>query len=152
MHRFVSAPLEVPVDDVAELADLPRADIVLYGLDHSGPSYEARVFLNTPEADLETRCEPAVGYAGSAFIFGHGACYGEPGHCDPRARAPDPFERRLAHPLEPWTASVIATKALTQAQALEVVVTVFAVDHQTDVARPSDALEVEHVRLLLFER
>ena len=50
-------------------------------------SYEARVFLNNPAATLETPLEPGEGYAGSFNVFGHGACYGEEGHCDPERTA-----------------------------------------------------------------
>lgn len=151
MERFISAPLEVPVEELSDLDHVSRADVVLYGLDHSGSSYEARVFLDAPDADVTTPTDAEHGYAGSAFVFGHGACYGEDGHCNPRGRTPDAFERRADHPLMPWTTSVIITDALRRAARFEVVVCIVAVDHQLEEARPSDALTLDEVRLLLFE-
>ena len=41
-------PLELP--ELEDVDDLSRADLVFYGVDHSGPSYEARVFINNPAA------------------------------------------------------------------------------------------------------
>src|ERR1700744_5231044 len=75
-----------------------RADVEFHGVDHSGPSYEGRVFLNTPDADATTELA-APGYAGSFYIFGHGGCLGDVGHCDVVARRR--FDPRPAHPLTP---------------------------------------------------
>lgn len=59
-----------------------RADIEIHNVDHSGPSYEGRVFLNNPKANLNTPKNDKNNYAGSYYIFGHGGCYGDLGHCD----------------------------------------------------------------------
>jgi tyrosinase len=109
--RFVSEPLELPAHGVE--ADFVRADLQFHGVDHSGLSYEARVFLNQPDADLETPPEPGDkgGYAGSFHVFGHGGCFGDVGHCDvPTDRNPN--DRRLPHPLTPHTKTVIVTEQL----------------------------------------
>src|SRR5262245_49035451 len=99
MDRFDSDPfvmkqadderlaLAAPSPDVA--SGFSRADLVFYGVDHSGPSYEAWIFLNNPEATLDTPAEPAQGYAGRFTVFGHGGCYGEAGHCDVADRLSD---------------------------------------------------------------
>ena len=76
-----------------------RADLIFYGLDHSGACYEAQVFMAARgvggEPDREHRA-----YVGSFFILGHGGCFGDVGHCDiPAAR--DPFDLRPPHQLEP---------------------------------------------------
>jgi hypothetical protein len=55
--RFISEPLELPEHDPK--ADFVRAELQFEGVDHSGLSYEARVFLNRPDADAETAPEPA---------------------------------------------------------------------------------------------
>ena len=68
--------------------DYYRADLELYGIDHSGPSYEGRVFLNNPRADENTALDIKNGYAGSYNIFGHGGCLGDLGHCDVKQRRP----------------------------------------------------------------
>jgi tyrosinase len=104
--RYTSDPLELPP------AGLPfeRADLIFYGLDHSGPSYEAQVFMAARgvggEPDVTHRA-----YVGSFFIFGHGGCFGDVGHCDiPTAH--DPFDLRPAHQLEPAVRIVTVTEPL----------------------------------------
>ena len=107
--RFVSQPLELPAH-TAE-ADFVRADLEFHGVDHSGLSYEARVFLNRLDADLDTPLEPGEdgGYAGSFHVFGHGGCFGDVGHCEvPTTRNPN--DKRLPHPLTPHTKTVIVTE------------------------------------------
>jgi hypothetical protein len=128
-ERFVSQPLPMPAH-TAE-ADFVRADLQFHGVDHSGVSYEARVFLNRPDADANTPLETVDdgGYAGSFHIFGHGGCFGDLGHCDiPQERHPN--DKRLPHPLTPHTKSVIVTEALRRlrehTQANEFTVTVVA--------------------------
>jgi hypothetical protein len=66
---YVSAPLPLPVQ--LEETDFERADLVFYGVEHSGPSYEGRVFLDAPDADGNTPLDSASGYAGSFYVFGH---------------------------------------------------------------------------------
>lgn len=91
-----------------------RADIEFDGVDHSGASFEARVFLNNPDANDSTEKTLESGYAGSFHIFGHGGCFGDDeGHCEvhPR-RAYDP---RPGHPLSRARKVVIATPAVRRA-------------------------------------
>ncbi len=90
-----------------------RADLVFYGLDHSGPSYEVRVFFNRPDATADTpRTDP--GCVSSFFMFGHGGCAGQPGHCEvPDSRRP--YDRRPPHQLTPATRWVTLTDALQRA-------------------------------------
>lgn len=95
VSRFTSDPLELPAAEHR----FDRADLIFYGLDHSGDSYEAQVFMGARgvggEPDREHRS-----FVGSFFILGHGGCFGDVGHCDlPRAR--EPFDLRPAHQLEP---------------------------------------------------
>jgi hypothetical protein len=127
--RFVSQPLELPAHPAE--ADFVRADLEFHGVDHSGLSYEARVFLNRPDANLETALEPGDdgGYAGSFHVFGHGGCFGDVGHCEvPTGRGPN--DRRLPHPLTPHTKTVIVTEQLRRLRdhgdSGEVTVTVVA--------------------------
>lgn len=76
--------------DISKLEnEFYRADLILHKLHHSGPSYEGKVFLNNPSVSHETPSEPQHGYVGSFFVFGHGGCLGNIGHCDilrPRSR------------------------------------------------------------------
>lgn len=96
--------------------DFAHAAIEFHGLDHSGGSFEGRVFLNNPDADEHTELTLENGYVGSFYIFGHGGCYGDVGHCEvsDTQRAYDP---RQSHPLTPEVKAVRATEALRRAAA-----------------------------------
>lgn len=98
MRYFRSKPISIGSLQ-GNLGNYQRADLELYGVDPSGPSYEGRVFLNTPDADETTPLDDP-GYIGSFFIFGKGNCWGEEGHCDPPTsrRA---YDKRLPHPMAP---------------------------------------------------
>lgn len=91
-----------------------RADLVFHGLDHSGPSYEVRVFFNRPDATDETPPTEAEGCVATFFMFGHGGCAGQPGHCDvPETRRTG--DVRPAHQLTPATRWVTVTDAVRRA-------------------------------------
>jgi hypothetical protein len=143
---YTSAPLELP-----PLGDDPyyRADLTFYGIDHSGPSFEGRVFLNNPDADASTPTEEASGYAGSFYIFGHGGCFGDEGHCEVPAGPASPFDRRRPHALTPATRTVIATdtvKRLVEAGETTATVTVVPVVRPSALASAEDAAEVLHLQ------
>src|SRR3954463_8286891 len=128
MTTITTSALELPeLEDVAELS---RADLVFYGVEHSGPSYEARIFVNNPQADADTERVLDRGYAGS-FVFGHNGCFGDAGHCLPDQRYRVEFDLRAPHPLRPLTMTVIATEAIRRAlvepSVRDVTVTVVAV-------------------------
>jgi hypothetical protein len=106
VERFTSAPIELPPPQ----RPFERADLLFYGLDHSGPSYEGQVFFDPrgvgAEADSTHRA-----YVGSFFLFGHGGCFGDAGHCDiPGER--DPFDLRPPHQLEPAVRILTVTDAV----------------------------------------
>lgn len=90
-----------------------RADIEFHEIDHSGASYEGRVFLNNPAAGEDTPKTIDNGYAGSFHIFGHGGCFGDEGHCEitPRRR----YDPRPPHHLTAAKKTVIATDAIRHA-------------------------------------
>jgi hypothetical protein len=147
MRRWTSPPLERP-DPGTE--PVTRADLVFYGVDHSGPSFEGLVFLNNPDAGPDTPRTSANGYAGSFTVFGHGGCFGDEGHCHVVERPVDPYDLRPPHPLEPWTLTVIATEALAAIETAEVTVTIVAVVPEEEHAEGSDVLSLDHVRLALY--
>lgn len=112
----VLSKLTTPEIPVAQLArEFRRADIQFDGLEHSGSSYEGRVFINNPDADAETGTTAEAGYAGSYYIFGHGGCYGDQGHCDVLPRGP--YDPRPPHGLSPTRKVVIATDVIRAALA-----------------------------------
>ena len=91
-----------------------RAVLEFHGINHSGPSYEARVFLNNKNANEKTKKTEVNGYVGSFHIFGHGGrCYGGPGHCAiPPGDISDPYDLRRSHPLTPTYRNVTITTLL----------------------------------------
>ncbi len=145
MERYVSDPFEFPPEYSGY-----RVDLVFYGVDHSGPSYEARVFIDNPDASVETAQTPAEGFAGSFVVFGHAGCYGDAGHCDIHDRVTDAFDLRPPHPLAPWTKTVIIDKNALGRAKDAIVVTVVCVAAGEQGAEAADLLEFEHVRLLSY--
>jgi tyrosinase len=108
MDRYVSPELRVPV--MAGQPRPARVDLELHDVDHSGPSYSVRVFLDDPDAGASTPMD-ARGYAGSFYVFGHGPCLGDEGHCDVHAPL-HPFDFRDASPLTPQYHVLPITDAL----------------------------------------
>jgi tyrosinase len=148
MKRFQSEPLDLPTDR----ADVKRADLIFYGVDHSGPTYEARVFLDNPRANSETPRTVEEGYAGSFTVFGHGGCFGGDNHCAPVDRHSDEFDRRPPHPLTPQTVAVTVTDALARIQGEQVkvhVVTVLPAGMEK-FSGSTEVLACERVRLATY--
>src|SRR5690242_4647634 len=102
----------VELDLPAAGAKITRADLTFECVDHSGPSYEARVFLDWPTATVETPVDDPH-YAGSFSVFGHGGCFGEEGHCQVRP-AVTTFDRRPPHQLVPATRVLVCTESIRQ--------------------------------------
>lgn len=107
MPRALTSPA---LDTSALDTSFTRADIEFIGVDHAGSSYEGRVFLNNPDADAQTARSAETGYAGSYFIFGHGGCLGDVGHCHVTTR--DPYDPRSGHPLTGARKVLIASDEL----------------------------------------
>src|SRR3954451_1116539 len=106
VDRFTTAPMELPTAD----HDFSRADLIFYEVDHSGSSFEARIFPNEPEADQQTGADHPA-YAGRFFILGHGGCFGDVGHCDVPATR-DHYDPRPPHQLTPAIRVVTVTDAV----------------------------------------
>jgi hypothetical protein len=150
MDRYVT-PEALAIPEISEKQEFPRADLIFLGVDHSGHSYEARIFFNNPDANIETPRDADNGYAGSFFVFAHGACYGEEGHCEPDDEYRDVFDLRPPHPITPITQTVIVTDAVQRLETDEVTVTVVAAEHAGEDAEASDALGFSEIRFLLYE-
>lgn len=144
VERFSTHAIELPPSE----RPFSRADLIFYGLDHSGPSFEAQVFLDPRGVGREAGAEHRA-YVGSFFVFGHGGCFGDVGHCDiPSQR--DPFDLRPPHQLEPATRIVTVTdalRALLERQVEAAKVTVIA---RTAGTKPADVLAFETVRLATY--
>jgi len=111
MRSFVSKSIGLAPGDVG--AAYSRADLVFDGVDHSGNSYSLRVFFNNSTATADTGLSAENGYAGSVYVFGHGGCFGDEGHCDvPMER--QPFDLRPPHQLTPAKMWLEVTDAIQQ--------------------------------------
>jgi tyrosinase len=144
VDRFTSAPLELPSAEHR----FERADLIFYGLDHSGPSYEAQVFMGARgvggEPDPSHRA-----YVGSFFVFGHGGCFGDVGHCDvPAAR--DPFDLRPPHQLEPAVRIVTITEPLRALLGQELTAAKVTVVAHTEGKGSDEVLSFRTIRLATY--
>lgn len=107
---YVSEALAVPPWEEGDT--FYRADLEFVDVDHSGRSFEARVFVDHDRADLDTPTDLDNGYAGSFYVFGHGGCFGEQGHCEVPVGPLGAFDHRAPHPLAPQRKVVIATERI----------------------------------------
>jgi hypothetical protein len=144
VERFSSKPIELPPAD----RPFERADLIFHGLDHSGASFEGQVFLDPRgvgrDADAGHRA-----YVGSFFVFGHGGCFGDVGHCDIPAER-DPFDLRPPHQLEPAVRIVTVTGAVRRLLERDIEAAKVTVIARTAKRQPADVLAFEKVRLATY--
>jgi len=141
--RFVSRP--IPIDKKAK--SFRKAEIRLHWVPQLVRSCFVRAFLNQPGADASTPLQDNPSYAGYLAIFGHGECYGGPGHCDlppPRARA---YDQRPRSHNTPRNHRIDVTEAarrlLEKSDELTVTLIVIGVDYREE----RDLLKLEGVSL-----
>jgi tyrosinase len=148
-------PVTVEIELPRSGRDIARADLTFYGLDHSGASYEARVFLDRPDATADTPLDDP-GYAGSFAVLGHGGCFGEEGHCQVRP-AVTTFDRRMPHQLVPAVRVLTCTdriNGLVAENRSTVTVTVVAVVRDSplaDAAAAAGLPQIDQVALHTYE-
>jgi tyrosinase len=116
-------------------AAVPQVELRFHKVKHPKNSFEIRVFLNQPDANAGTPIEDNSHYAGSLFVFGHGECGGDAGHCEPPVAPRGAFDLRPPHHLTPMELSLdvsdsVAAIAKSGAAASPVSVTLVAVDHK----------------------
>jgi tyrosinase len=153
MERYATPddkPFAVPVWEGQP--DFYRADLHFHRVEHRGDSYEGRVFFDRPEAGAETPLETGNGYAGSFYVFGHGPCFGDEGHCEVPAGPIHPFDYRAPHQLNPQLMVVTVTEALRR--VIEEGRTEFHV-YVVPVAGPNepagDVLRFEELSLVTYD-
>ena len=110
-----------------------------------------RAFINQPGANARTDIRDNPHYAGYLAIFGHGECYGGPGHCDlPPVRA-RPYDERPRSHNTPRNHRLDVTKAVQRAlektDEMQITLLVIGVDYRED----SDLLRLEGVSLNLLD-
>lgn len=138
----VSFEIELPAG--TDQPEFARADLTFYGLEHSGPSYEVRIFANHPNAGPDTPLTADAGFAGKFSVFSHGGCFGDEGHCEVRPPV-SVFDRRQPHALVPAVRTLTITGAvreLIQQGARTVTITAIPVVRQSPLANPEDAADV----------
>ena len=145
--RFVSAPLKID----PKARDFKKAEIRMHWVPQLVRSCFVRAFLNQPGADASTPVRDNPHYAGYLAIFGHGECYGGPGHCElppPRSR---PFDQRPRHHNTPRNHRLDVTAAtrrmLQTGDELQITLLVIGVDYREE----RDLLRLEGVSLNLLD-
>lgn len=150
MERFVTDP-PLKLAPITAAREFTRTDVVFYGVQHKGSSFEALIFLNSPDASIETPREFEHGFAGSFVIFGHGGCFGDEGHCEVPAGPRDPFDSRPPHGLTPQTTLVDVTEALKRSAGDTLTISVLAtVRGEQATAQLADVLFFTELRLLSY--
>ena len=141
--RFVSSP--IPIDK--KVRSFRKAEIRLHWVPQLVRSCFVRAFLNQPGADASTPLQGNPNYAGYLAIFGHGECYGGPGHCDlppPQARA---YDQRPRSHNTPRNHRIDVTEAarrlLEKNDELTITLIVIGVDYREE----RDLLKLEGVSL-----
>jgi len=148
--KIYKSPKTVGVETLP--SEYVRADLEFIGVEHAGASYEARVYVNNPSADANTQPTAGNGYAGSFYVFGHGGCFGDAGHCDIHAPR-DQFDPRRSHPLEPIKKIVDATDVIKSAASTgsSINVTVVpVVTSWTELVDTDDVLKFDHINLVTY--
>jgi tyrosinase len=146
--RIVSQPIEIP-ETVRH--SFRQAEVRLHRVPQLARSCFIRVFLNLPDANANTEIrseEYQHNYAGYLSIFGHGPCYGGPGHCDiPPSRA-RPYDQRPRHHNTPRNHRINVTKSAKQlldngATSLQITLVVIGADYEED----NDLLRLDGISL-----
>lgn len=140
--RFVSERI-----DIAEnvRSSFKQAEVRLHRVPQLPRSCFIRIFLNLPDANANTLLEDEH-YAGYLAVFGHGDCYGGPGHCEvPPARKYDLRPRSHNTPRNHRVNVTKCAKALFEkgATSLQITLVVLGVDYEED----KELLRLEGVSL-----
>jgi tyrosinase len=141
--RFVSKPIPVH----AKVKKFRKAEIRLHWVPQLLRSCFVRAFINQPGADATTSVRNNPHYAGYLAIFGHGECYGGPGHCDLPPPRPRAFDQRPRSHNTPRNHRIDVTEAartqLAKADEIQITLVVIGVDYREE----SDLLKLEGVSL-----
>lgn len=141
--RFLSQPIPVP----ERTKGFRKAEVRLHWVPQLVRSCFVRVFLNLPGADARTEWRGNPHFAGYLAIFGHGACYGGPGHCDvPPPRARDYDHRTRSHNMprnHRIEVTECARRLLETADELQITLVVIGADYEEEI----DLLKLEGVSL-----
>ena len=152
----MAVTFEIELPSGPDQPEFARADLTFYGLEHSGPSYEVRIFVSHPDAGPATPLTADAGFAGRFSVFGHGGCFGEEGHCEVRPPV-SVFDRRQPHPLVPAVRTLTVTdtiRDLIQHDAPTVTITAVPVIRPSPLAtaeQATDVLVIDQVALHTYQ-
>lgn len=150
-NTYTSKP--VPIDFAGPEHRYIRSDLEIYGIYHGGPSYEGRIFLNNPKADQTTARTRENGYAGSFYIFGHGGCLGDPGHCEVNEEKREEYDFRPPHPLTPAKKKVTVTdtlRAIAKTNKTATITVVPVVTATNELCDDVDVFRFESMRFVSY--
>jgi hypothetical protein len=149
--KLVSGPLKFDIEKLDNT--FYRVDLQFHGIDHSGPSYEGRIFINNPQADQNTPTTLENGYVGSYNIFGHGRCFGDVGHCEIR-RAISPFDYRPSHPLTPAFKRIRITDQIKKIgnDRKEFVITIVPILSGSLEDQTEDVVKLERISIVSYNK
>jgi tyrosinase len=141
--RFLSRP--IPVSELTQ--GFRKAEVRLHWIPQLERSCFIRVFLNQPGADAHTDWRGNPHFAGYLAIFGHGACYGGPGHCAAPPPKPREYDLRAPNHNMPRNHRIDVTECarrlLETADALQIALVVIGGDYEEEI----DLLKLEGVSL-----
>ncbi|NEU98267.1 tyrosinase family protein [Bradyrhizobium sp. UFLA 03-164] len=147
VSRFVSQPIAVPEAG----RNFKRAEIRLHQVPQLMRSCFVRAFLNDPGANASTAIKGNPHYGGYISIFGHGACYGGPGHCDIPPAQPRRFDQRPRSHNTPRNHRIDVTAAAKRAfeggGPLQITLVVIGGDYQEE----SELLKLEGVSISFMD-
>ncbi|HLJ90618.1 MAG TPA: hypothetical protein VKZ53_27670 [Candidatus Angelobacter sp.] len=144
-HKGIFSSPPIPLELDSEGTDFKRADIEVLGLDQSGASFEGRIFLNNPGANLDTPTTPETGYAGAFHVYGYGTWPSDVGKNRETHLADSERVRAPIHKV------VIATEALRRAaaQSRQVTVTIVPVYPGNPPRDAAAGMKLEGVRIVM---
>jgi tyrosinase len=140
--RFISQKIEIS-ESVRD--SFQQAEVRLHRVPQLPRSCFIRVFLNLPNANANTPMTDEH-YAGYAAVFGHGECYGGPGHCEvPGSRKYDLRPRSHNTPRNHRVNVTKCAKALLGkgAKSIQITLVVIGVNYQEE----KELLKLEGVSL-----
>lgn len=142
--RFASRSFKV---DEKVRTEFREAEVRLHRVPQLHRSCFIRVFLNLPDADATTSIEHE-NYAGYLAVFGHGSCYGGPGHCEPPPLRRREYDLRPRSHNTPRNHRINVTKCAKKlfengADSIQVTLVVIGVDYRED----GDLLRLDGISL-----
>lgn len=145
--RFVSRPIELP----ETVRNFRTAEVRLHRVPQLPRSCFIRVFLNMPDANASVPLDDPH-YAGYLAVFGHGPCYGGPGHCALPPSSPRKYDLRPRSHNTPRNHRVNVTKPIRKllesgARSVQITLVVLGADYRED----SELLRLEGLSLNFFD-